>query len=47
MNDTDILHPIEKAILRELKSGRPLNFDVLASTANLNIDQLRRGIERT
>ncbi|MGC2597668.1 MAG: phenylalanine--tRNA ligase subunit alpha [Nitrososphaeraceae archaeon] len=46
MNDTDILHPIEKAILGELRSGRPLNFDVLASTANLNIDQLRRGIER-
>ena len=28
------------------RSGCPLNFDVLASTANLNIDQLRRGIER-
>ena len=46
MNDTDILHPIEKVILGELRSGRPLSLDVMASTTGLNIDQLRRGIER-
>lgn len=46
MNDTDILHPIEKVILGELRSGRPLSLDVMASKTGLNIDQLRRGIER-
>jgi phenylalanyl-tRNA synthetase alpha chain len=46
MNDTDILHPIEKVILGELRSGRPLSLDALASTTGLKIDQLRRGIER-
>jgi phenylalanyl-tRNA synthetase alpha chain len=46
MNDTDILHPIEKVILGELRSGRPLSLDVMVSTTGLNIDQLRRGIER-
>jgi phenylalanyl-tRNA synthetase alpha chain len=46
MNDTDILHPIEKVILVELRSGRPLSLDAMASTTGLKIDQLRRGIER-
>ena len=46
MNDTDILHPIEKVILGELRSGRPLSLDAMASTTGLKIDQLRRGIER-
>jgi phenylalanyl-tRNA synthetase alpha chain len=46
MSDSDILHPIEKTILEELKTGRLLSLDTLASTTNLNIDQLRRGIER-
>lgn len=46
MSDTDIIHPIEKAILMELRPGHLVDLNVVASTTKLNIDQLRRGIER-
>lgn len=46
MSDTDIIHPIEKAILMELRHGQMIDLNLVASTTKLNIDQLRRGIER-
>jgi phenylalanyl-tRNA synthetase alpha chain len=46
MSDTDIIHPIEKAILMKLRPGHMVDLNVVASTTKLNIDQLRRGIER-
>ncbi len=46
MSDTDIIHPIEKAILMKLRPGHMVDLNVMASSTNLNIDQLRRGIER-
>lgn len=45
MNNTETLHPIERAILVKLKPGQLVSLAGLASMTNLNIDQIRRGIE--
>ena len=42
---SQVLHPIEKAIIKSLKETPDLTSDKLSEKTNLSIDQIRRGIE--
>jgi phenylalanyl-tRNA synthetase alpha chain len=42
---SQVLHPIEKQIIKALKQSSNLTPDKLAAKTNLSIDQIRRGIE--
>ncbi|MEM3065438.1 MAG: phenylalanine--tRNA ligase subunit alpha [Candidatus Nitrosotenuis sp.] len=42
---SQVLHPIEKSIIKLLKSAQSLTEEQIAEKANLSIDQTRRGIE--
>jgi phenylalanyl-tRNA synthetase alpha chain len=45
MSDASALHPIERALLRALAKHQPIRDDMLAAMTNLEVDQVRRGIE--
>ncbi|MEO9294047.1 MAG: phenylalanine--tRNA ligase subunit alpha [Nitrososphaera sp.] len=45
MSDASALHPIEKALLKALAKHQPIRDDMLAAMTNLEVDQVRRGIE--
>jgi phenylalanyl-tRNA synthetase alpha chain len=42
---SQVLHPIEKSIIKLLKSAQSLTEEQIAEKTNLSIDQTRRGIE--
>ncbi|MGH9992966.1 MAG: phenylalanine--tRNA ligase subunit alpha, partial [Nitrososphaera sp.] len=43
--DAPPLHAIERALIKALKNGDSLTLQGLAEKTNLEIDQVRRGVE--
>lgn len=44
-NSSDALHPIEGSLLKALANGQASSIEVLSESTELEIDQVRRGIE--
>lgn len=45
MSSAPTLHPIERSILRALANNDAISIEILAGMTNLEVDQVRRGIE--
>ncbi len=45
MNNVSTLHPIERSILRVLANNDAISIEILAKMTNLEVDQVRRGVE--